>query len=185
MKATMIATRRSDARHPAVRCAIACACVAAALSMTAHAAGTRVYRCQDAGRVTYSDQPCANGRVVEVDGGAAAPDATERLRRDQQALDARATQLRDIRAREEAVQRMAPAQMPPPEEPPSAPYYYDAPGYGYGVWNPRQDQARDRRQDRRDDRRDDRDRRRERHIVVTPPPHLPSPPAHLPSPMPR
>jgi hypothetical protein len=148
------------------------AALACALASAAVAAETRVYRCEEAGRVTYTDVPCANARPVQINAGSAAPDATERLRRDQQALDARAAQLRDIRARDETMERMNAPRPAPPDQPAADPTYYADyyPGSGYGAWNPQKDQARDRRQDRRDDRRDDRVRR-DRHIVVKPPPH--------------
>jgi hypothetical protein len=156
--------------------AMACACAVALAPTVVDAAGTRVYRCEQGARVTYSDQECANARVVDVDGGAAAPDAAERLRRDQQALDDRAAQLRELRARDEAIARMNVAQAAPPADEPAPTYYADNPGYGYGVWDPTKPRGQDRRRDRRDDRRDDRDRRRQDHIVVKPPPHVPRPP---------
>jgi hypothetical protein len=168
----MAAPRHRECR-PFARCsAIAWACAVATAPLPADAAGTRVYRCDDGGRVSYSDQPCGNARVLDIDGGAPAPDAAERLRRDQQALDARAAQLREIRAREEAMARMNVAQSAPPAaEEPQSTYYADYPGYGYGVWDPTKPRGQERRQDRRDERRNDRDARRQSHIVVKPPPH--------------
>jgi hypothetical protein len=168
----MASARHPDDRSFARRCAIAWACAAAMAPALADAAGTRVYRCQDGARVTYSDQPCANARVLDVDGGAAAPDAAERLRRDQQALDTRAAQLREMRARDEAMARMNVVQAaPPPPDDGSQAYYADYPGYGYGVWDPTKPRGQERRQERRDDRRNERDQRRQNHIVVRPPPH--------------
>jgi hypothetical protein len=132
------------------------------------AADTRVYRCKEStGAMSYSDAPCSNATIVDVDGGAAAPDARERLRGDQQALDARAAQRREALAREEAIDRMNAARTPPPPEPPPA-IEYAYPAYGYAAPRARR-AARDR------DHRDDRQRhQRDRHIVVKPSPH-PSP----------
>src|SRR5947208_6334418 len=90
---------------PAVS-AIACGCLAVALTIGATSADTRVYRCEVGSAVTYTDVPCPNARELTVEGGKAAPDARERLARNQQALDVRAAQRRDALAREAELERM-------------------------------------------------------------------------------
>jgi hypothetical protein len=137
----------------------------------------RIYRCEAQGKVTYADFPCAGAQEVAVDAGKAAPDARERLKRDQDALDVRAAQRRDALARQEAVERAeaerarALADLQPPQQP-QGDYYY--PGYEPWPWQVQRDPRRD--FDRNRDR--DRERRRDRRSVipVSPPPHLPSPP---------
>jgi len=135
----------------------------------------RVYRCEDQGKVTYADFPCAGAQEVAVNAGKAAPDARERLKRDQDALDVRSAQRRDALARQEAVDRAeaerarAYAEAQPAQQP-QGDYYY--PGYEPWPWQAERDPRRD------FDRNRDRERRRDRRSVipVSPPPHLPSPP---------
>src|SRR4051812_20419642 len=86
--------------------AIACGCLAAALATGDAVAQTRVYRCEVGTAVTYTDVPCPNARELTVEPGKAAPDARERLARNQQALDVRAAQRRDALARQQEIDRM-------------------------------------------------------------------------------
>jgi hypothetical protein len=136
------------------------------------AAALTVNRCVVDGAVLYTDQPCAKATPVDVDAGSSAPDATERLRRDQQALDQRAAARRDSLAREAALARMEAARAP--ELPPAGPSNGDDANVYDFAWSPLP-VARDalaRRQDRRDDRRnpgDERERRRGR-VITQPPP---------------
>jgi hypothetical protein len=138
-----------------------------ALAPLAHA-DTRVYRCEDAGRVTYSDFPCANARALSIDAGAAAPDARERLRRDQDALDQRAAARRDALAREETLRmQVARAPEPGPSEPPpdyNPVYDFAYPPLGTFAGAPGRDHVR-----HRDDRRD-REREKKRRVITQPPP---------------
>ena len=147
--------------------ALGAALAAVLVAPLAHAE-TRVYRCEDAGHVTYSDYPCANARALSVDGGAAAPDARERLRRDQDALDQRAAARRDAVARDEALARMQttrapePASAPPDYEPVYDFAYAPLGAYGSAV-----------RRDRVRHRNDGRDEPREKRRVITEPPPTP------------
>ena len=105
------------------RAVVLSAALAGLLLVGPAGAETRVYRCEEAGRVTYSDVPCPNAHMLNIDAGAAAPDARERLRRDQEALDQRAAARRDARARDDAMARMEMARAPetaPPTD--AAPY---------------------------------------------------------------
>jgi hypothetical protein len=150
-------------------------CVLGIFAGAAAVAQPPIYRCEDRGKVTYADFPCAGAQEVAVDGGKAAPDARERLKRDQDALDVRAAQRRDALARQEAIERAdaerarAYAEMQPAPQP-QADYYY--PGYDVWPWQAQRTARRDFDRDR------DRERRRDRRSViqVPPPPHLPSPP---------
>jgi predicted component of type VI protein secretion system len=69
------------------------------------AAEVSVNRCEVQGRVLYTDQPCAGGQTLTVDGGTAAPDAAARLRRDQRSLDEAAARRRVALAQEDARRR--------------------------------------------------------------------------------
>jgi len=152
----------------------------ALLASTAAAAQTRVYRCEETGKVTYSDFPCPGAREMTVNAGAAAPDARERLKRDQDALDLRAAQRRDALAREEALDRAeaerarALAAMQPQQ--PQGDYYY--PAYDAWPWQAQRTSRRDAERDGDHERDRERDRRKNRRSVipVPTPPHLPSPP---------
>ena len=133
-----------------------CALALLAATSGAAAADTRVYRCDDGTRITYSDVPCSNARVLSIDGGAAASDARERLRRDQDALDAGAAARRDALAREAAMARL---QAPPVvvDTPPAAPAadypYYDFTYPPLGTLRNgerRRDDVRERRRERRE-----------------------------------
>jgi hypothetical protein len=155
----------------------------AALASAAASAETRVYRCEERGQVTYTDVPCPKAQVLSLDSGSAAPDARERLRRDQEALDVRAAQRRDALAdalaREDAIDRaeaerartLAAMQ---PSEAPQSDYYY--PAYDAWPWQAQRTSRRDFDRDRDRDR--DRERRKDRRsfLPVPTPPHLPSPP---------
>jgi hypothetical protein len=46
--------------------------------IVAGSAGATSYRCDDAGHVTYGNQPCTSGRQTEVVGTGAAPNAEDR-----------------------------------------------------------------------------------------------------------
>lgn len=139
--------------------ALCCALAGALLAPVARAE-TRVYRCDDAGHVTYSDFPCANGRTLSIEAGAPAPDARERLRRSQDALDQRAAARRDALAREEALARMemvrapepAPSGTPPDYEPVYDFAYPPLGAYGVGAGRDRvrhRDGAREREPEKR------------------------------------
>ena len=145
-----------------------------AVFASAAVAQPRIYRCEDGGKVTYADFPCTGAQEVAVNTGQAAPDARERLKRDQDALDVRAAQRRDALARQEAIERMeaqraaAFSEAPPAAEAPPD-YYY--PGYLTPLPRHAARSARDAERERQ--------RRREQRrsvIRVPPPPHLPSPP---------
>ena len=86
-------------RCPPVLLAVV-ALVAAAVADAASA--TQVYRCTTAGQVLYTDAPCRDATVVDLPADRAAPDATERLRRDQQMLDAGSMERRARLAQEQA-----------------------------------------------------------------------------------
>jgi hypothetical protein len=91
--------------------AIAALAALAALAVGLDAsASTRVYRCTDAGRVVYTDVPCKDAAIVDLPADRAAPDATERLRRDQQMLDAAAAERRTRVAQEDAARAAQRAQ---------------------------------------------------------------------------
>jgi hypothetical protein len=140
----------------------------AGLAAAAASAETRVYRCEEGGQVTYADFPCPGAQALSVNAGNAAPDARERLKRDQDALDARAAQRRDALARQEAFDRMealrarAEAQAAAP-----APDDYTYPAYGYGVWPVEVQRDRARRDERERERRR---RDRSRSVITVPPP---------------
>ena len=147
---------------------VICVAISASLSALAHAE-TRVYRCEDNGRVTYSDFPCANARALSIDAGAAAPDARERLRRDQDQLDQRANARRDALARDEAMARMQTARAPeaPSEAPPDYNPVYDfayPPLGAYAGNGIGRDRVR-----HHDDRRDG-EREKKRRVITQPPP---------------
>jgi hypothetical protein len=126
-------------------------------------ADATVYRCTVDGQVLYTDHPCTGAERLDVKSGAAAPDARERLQRDQDALDRRAAERRAAQARETALQRMLDerarsAAVPPDYAPPDTAY----PAYAYGapwpVVEPRRLRAREP------------ERRRLRSVVPVPPP---------------
>jgi len=125
-------------------------------------AETRVYRCEDAGRVTYADFPCANARAVAVDGGAAAPDARERLRRNQDELDQRAAARRDALAREAAMARLQSPSPPIDVAPPVSSGYDPVYDFAYPPLGVRGDHVAHRD--------DDRTREKRRRSVITQPP---------------
>jgi len=148
------------------RAVVLSAALAGLLFVGPAGAETRVYRCEDAGRVTYSDVPCPNARTLSIDAGAAAPDARERLRAAQDALDAGAAARLDALARDAALARM---QGPNVVEPPPAPgptgddAVYDFAYAPYGVYG----------NARRRDGVKDREREKRRASVITQP--LPTP----------
>ena len=147
---------------------LSCVLLLAALASAAASAETRVYRCEERGQVTYTDVPCPKAQVLSLDGGSAAPDARERLRRDQDALDARAAQRRDTLAREEAIDRMEAQRARERAEvqaaaAPSGDYTYPA----YGAWPWDVQPGRPNRDDRERERRR---RDRSRSVITVPPP---------------
>jgi len=132
-------------------------------------AETRVFRCEDQGRVTYSDVECPRAKMLTLDGGAPAPDARERLRRDQDALDAGAAARRDVLAREAALARMQRADGGdvPPARPAADQTVYD---FAYGPAGTLRNDAR-RRAGRERERDRERDRvRRHASVIPQPPP---------------
>src|SRR4051794_2487632 len=98
--------------------------VSSAVLFAPVAAATAVNRCVQDGQVVYTDQACPGARVVELQPGAAVPDARERLRRDQDALDAGAAARRAALAHEAALARMQGASAP--DTPPTAQVADDA-----------------------------------------------------------
>ena len=137
----------------------------ATLAAAAHA-DTRVYRCDDAGAVTYSDLPCANARVVAIQAGAPAADAVDRLRRDQDRLDAGAQARREALARAAALARIQGVTVDAPSGSNGDEAVY---AYAYSPFGTlrtgarRHDAARDR----------DSERKRRRPSVITQPPPTP------------
>ena len=123
------------------------AAIAAALALLVFhvdaSATTRVYRCTDAGRVVYTDVPCKDAAIVDLPADRAAPDATERLRHDQQMLDTAAAERRARVGQEDAARaaqraqsqaardamlaEQAPADMATPYGVYDGLYYVDAP----------------------------------------------------------
>jgi len=145
------------------------AVVATALAVPFAQAETRVYRCDEGGRVTYSDYPCANARTLNIDAGAAAPDARERLRRDQDALDQRAAARRDAVARDEAMARMQ-ARGPEPAPSEAPPDYNPTYDFAYPPLGALADGAGRDRVRHHDGRDGDRERERKRRVITQPPP---------------
>lgn len=90
--------------------AAAVALLTLAVALSIDASATRVYRCSDAGRVSYSDVPCKDAAIVDLPNDRAAPDAAERLRRDQQMLDATAAERRARMAQDDAARAAQRAQ---------------------------------------------------------------------------
>jgi hypothetical protein len=135
---------------------------------------TRVYRCEDAGRVTYADFPCTNARAVTVDGGTAAPDARERLKRNQDELDQRAAARRDAVARDAALAHM---QVGPPvsDAPaPEAPAYDPVYDFAYAPLGTLNDRTRGATRRPHVAHRDDEEvRNKRRRSVITQPPPTP------------
>jgi hypothetical protein len=131
-----------------------------------------VFRCVEAGKVLYTDAPCADGGPVDIEVGAPARDARERLQRDQQALDQGARQWREAQVRDEAMRRAAAADERARRDMADAAagggsYAADYAGYGYfydGL------HAHDRRANRREHPRDVRHRLRMQRVVPVPPP---------------
>jgi hypothetical protein len=81
---------------------MALAMLAAAATALSATGITTVFRCSAHGRVVYTDSPCPDGARLELDPGRAAPDARERLQRDQRLLDEAAAQRRTSQEREDA-----------------------------------------------------------------------------------
>jgi hypothetical protein len=102
-----VARHRLRLRRPA---ALAALLALAGVVSLAASASTRVYRCTEAGRVIYTDVPCKDAAVVDLPADRAAPDAVERLRRDQQMLDAAAAERRSRVAQEDAARAAQRAQ---------------------------------------------------------------------------
>jgi hypothetical protein len=106
--------------------------------------------------------------MLSIDAGAAAPDARDRLRRDQEALDQRAAARRDARAREDAMGRIEMARAPEAAPPTDAAPYDQVYDFAYSPLGAlRGDHVR-----HHDDGRD-RERDKRRKSVITQP--LPTP----------
>ena len=146
------------------------AALSATFVATSLHAETRVYRCDDGGRVTYSDFPCANARALSIEAGTAAPDARERLRRDQEALDQRAAARRDALAREEAIARMEMARASEPAASATPPDYEPVYDFAYPPLGAYRNGAGRDRVRHRDGARD---REPEKRRVITQPPPTP------------
>jgi hypothetical protein len=127
----------SDAAAAALVFLLASACPFAGW-VGAAAAETTVFRCEVPGGVLYSDAPCANAEVLNVDGGNPAPDARARLARDRRLLDEAASQRRAAMAQDDALRAADAARRAEAErfaqarQQAEAAGAYDYPGYGYG-----------------------------------------------------
>ena len=67
----------------------------------AHAQPVPLYKCvEPSGRVLYTDSPCVNGKRLEIQAGAANPEAIARLEREQALADMRYAERRAAQQRE-------------------------------------------------------------------------------------
>jgi hypothetical protein len=86
---------------------IAALFAAGVIGLATHASAQSAYRCDEGGKVTYSDKPCAQGRAVAPikdtpEQRAASKEASDQMRKDQADLNKRLSDREKLEAQERA-----------------------------------------------------------------------------------